>query len=172
MAGGAVTMRVYSDDGNAATANRFSSATATIPQTGGAAGDLAFVPFSSFTPSGGGANFAQAGAIQLEVTGAANVDGFLDGVTVAGPTPITRDIDNFDSADLRLTNTVDNASPNVGGNVTFTATVSNSGPSTATNVRVRDAHRDYLRPQTRNCARAVRVVCRANEPQVRQPSGR
>lgn len=139
LAGGTVTMRVFSDDGNAATTDRFSSATATIPQTGGAAGDLAYVPFSSFTPSGGGANFAQVGAIQLDVTGATNADGFLDGVTIAGPTLVTRDINNFDSADLRLTNTVDNVSPNVGSNVTLTVTVSNSGPSSATNVRVRDS---------------------------------
>ncbi|MCA9201868.1 MAG: DUF11 domain-containing protein, partial [Planctomycetales bacterium] len=42
-------------------------------------------------------------------------------------------------ADLSLTKTVDNASANVGQNVTFTVTVSNTGPDAATNVSVADA---------------------------------
>ncbi|HYG74921.1 MAG TPA: DUF11 domain-containing protein, partial [Planctomycetota bacterium] len=37
-------------------------------------------------------------------------------------------------ADLSITKTVDNATPNVGSNVVFTITVSNGGPDTATNV--------------------------------------
>ncbi|WP_109745330.1 DUF7507 domain-containing protein [Arcicella aurantiaca] len=41
-------------------------------------------------------------------------------------------------ADLSLTKTVDNARPNVGDNVTYTISVSNNGPSDATNVEVRD----------------------------------
>src|SRR4030095_7309627 len=40
------------------------------------------------------------------------------------------------SADLSLTKTVNNATPNVGTNVTFTITVTNAGPDTATNVAV------------------------------------
>jgi len=52
----------------------------------------------------------------------------LDGNTVVEP----------QSADLSLTKTVDNATPNVGSNVTFTITVTNSGPDSATNVTVRD----------------------------------
>ncbi|WP_139142084.1 putative Ig domain-containing protein, partial [Alteromonas lipolytica] len=53
--------------------------------------------------------------------------------------------DNIDSVsvdaqaiDLALSKTVDNASPNLGDNVTFTLTVSNTGPDTATNVVVTD----------------------------------
>ncbi|NJN76168.1 MAG: DUF11 domain-containing protein, partial [Synechococcaceae cyanobacterium RL_1_2] len=42
------------------------------------------------------------------------------------------------SADLSLTKTVDNASPNVGDNVVYTVTVNNTGPSDATNVDVTD----------------------------------
>ncbi|WP_430451466.1 DUF11 domain-containing protein [Rhodopirellula europaea] len=42
------------------------------------------------------------------------------------------------SADLSLTKTVDNASPNFGDAVTFTITVRNSGPDPATGIRVRD----------------------------------
>jgi large repetitive protein len=41
-------------------------------------------------------------------------------------------------ADLSLTKSVDNPRPNVGDNVTYTITVSNAGPSDATNVEVRD----------------------------------
>ena len=41
-------------------------------------------------------------------------------------------------ADLRITKTVDNPTPNVGGTVTFTVTVADLGPDPATNVRVND----------------------------------
>ncbi|MFC0181039.1 hypothetical protein ACFFJX_00010 [Pseudarcicella hirudinis] len=43
-----------------------------------------------------------------------------------------------DLADLSLTKVVSNVSPNVGENITYTITVSNAGPSTATNIKVRD----------------------------------
>jgi uncharacterized repeat protein (TIGR01451 family) len=44
----------------------------------------------------------------------------------------------FGSADLSLTKSVDNASPNVGDNVTFTIKLSNAGPNAATSVQVTD----------------------------------
>lgn len=50
----------------------------------------------------------------------------------AGTTPIP-------AADLALDKTVDNESPDVGSNVTFTVTLTNEGPSDATSVVVSDA---------------------------------
>jgi uncharacterized repeat protein (TIGR01451 family) len=41
-------------------------------------------------------------------------------------------------ADLSITKTVSNPTPNVGDTVTFTVTLSNLGPNTATNVTVND----------------------------------
>ncbi|OKO66810.1 DUF11 domain-containing protein, partial [Bradyrhizobium sp. AS23.2] len=41
-------------------------------------------------------------------------------------------------ADLQLTKTVSNPTPNVGDTITFTVTLSNVGPTTATNVGVQD----------------------------------
>lgn len=41
-------------------------------------------------------------------------------------------------SDLALTKTVDNATPLIGSNATFTVTVTNNGPSEATNVQVED----------------------------------
>src|SRR6202165_291968 len=42
------------------------------------------------------------------------------------------------AADIAITKTVDNATPNLGGQVTFTVTAHNNGPSTATGVKVTD----------------------------------
>src|SRR5262245_61910744 len=41
-------------------------------------------------------------------------------------------------ADLALTKSVSNAAPNVGDTITFTITLSNSGPDAATSVQVTD----------------------------------
>ena len=45
---------------------------------------------------------------------------------------------SIEFADLSLTKTVNNSTPMVGTNVIFTVTVTNNGPSTATNVKVKD----------------------------------
>ena len=141
LAGGDLTVRVYTSDGAAGTQNRFSTATVSIPNTGGGTTQLDFIPFSTFVDGGGGggaADFTQVGAIEFEIAGAANVNGFMDRVTTAGPTLFTENFDNFESADLSVLKTVDNQSPNVGDNVTYTLTVSNGGPDGATNVALTD----------------------------------
>lgn len=138
--GGQVVVRLYSDDGVGSTANRYSSATLDIPQTGGSVSQKEFIPFSSFTAtSGGGADFTQIGAIEMEiVTGAANVDGQADIVGTVGETNQVQNFDNFEQADLSLTKTIDDNTPNINQQVNFTITLSNAGPDAATNVAVRD----------------------------------
>ena len=59
--------------------------------------------------------------------GTDNNEDDTDGVTIGGQ-----------QADLSLTKTVDNALPNAGDVVTYTIIVTNAGPSTATNVEVKD----------------------------------
>ncbi len=54
------------------------------------------------------------------------------------PATNTNTVTNAVLADLSLTKTVSNATPNVGSNVTFTVTVTNAGPSNATGVVVGD----------------------------------
>lgn len=140
LAGGTITLRVYSDDGAGGTATQFSTATISLPVTGGSATALEYIPFSSFTAGGGGgADFTSVGAIEAEITGVANLDGEIDLVTVVGPTLFTQDFANFESADLSLTKTVSNAAPNVGDNVTFTLTLANAGPDGASSVAVGDS---------------------------------
>ncbi|MCA9145232.1 MAG: DUF11 domain-containing protein [Planctomycetales bacterium] len=139
LAGGTLEVLVYSDDGAGGTATRFSTATIALPVTGGSASALEYIPFSSFTTGGGGgANFASVGAIEAGISGVANLDAEIDLVTVVGPTLFTQNFSNFESADLSLTKSVSNATPNVGDSVTFTLTLANAGPDAASNVSVGD----------------------------------
>ena len=135
---GTVTIRIYSDDGNPDTATRFSTGVLAIPDTGGAPISLEFLSFDSFVASGGGgADFTQVGAIEMEITGAPNVNGAANLVGAIGPTVRGFDFDNFAVADLRLAMAVDEAAPGVGQNVTFSVTVNNDGPDTASGVAAR-----------------------------------
>ena len=64
-----------------------------------------------------------------------------DGTKNADPTPANNtatDVDTIAQADLSLTKTIDDPAPDAGQVVAFTLTVSNVGPSAATNVRVTD----------------------------------
>jgi len=136
---GTATIRIYTDNGVPGTATRFSTGVVQIPDTGGIASSLEFLAFSSFTAtSGGGADFTRVGAIELEITGAANVNGAANLVGAIGPTVRNADFSNFNTADLRLAMTASSASAGVGQNVTFTLTVNNDGPDTATGVAVRN----------------------------------
>ena len=68
--GGSVALRIYSDDGVPGTANRFSTGTVNIEDTGGSPTVTEFLPFTLITAtSGGGALFSDVGAIELEITG-------------------------------------------------------------------------------------------------------
>lgn len=139
LAGSQAVVRLYSNDGNVATANRFSTATLAIPQTGGNVSQKEFLSFSNFAAtSGGGADFSSVGAIELEITGTANIDGQADIVGTVGQTNIVQDFANFTQADLSLAMSVDDATPDINQNVNFTVTLTNNGPDTATNVAVSD----------------------------------
>jgi len=60
-----------------------------------------------------------------------------DGIDDSAPDSVTITA-NFPSADLELTKTVNNPTPNVGDPITFLVTVTNNGPNTATGVLVED----------------------------------
>ncbi|WP_413432987.1 DUF11 domain-containing protein [Crateriforma spongiae] len=138
--GGQAVVRIYSDDGNAATAERFSSATLNIPQTGGGVSSAEFLPFSSFVAAaGGGVDINNVGAIELEITGSANVNGTAELVGTVGQTAFTADFDNFTpTIDLSLSKTSASGEVAVGESTTFTITINNAGPVAATGVVVQD----------------------------------
>ncbi|QDT08378.1 Large cysteine-rich periplasmic protein omcB precursor [Planctomycetes bacterium K23_9] len=139
LAGGNAVVRLYSDDANAATTNRFSTATIPIPVTGGGTTTTEYVPFSNFiSAGGGGVNFADVGAIELDISGASNINGTADLVGTLAPNVFTANFDNLESSDLSLTKSVSDPTPNVGQQVVYTINVLNSGPSTATGVQVTD----------------------------------
>ncbi len=139
-AGGTAIIRIYSSDGVPGTATRFSTASLNIPDTGGTPSSAEFLPFTSFVDGGGGAAaLTSVGAIELEISGSANVNGTVELVGTIGPTTFTQDFANTESTDLSLTKTVSNSTPSTGQNVTFTITVTNAGPSGATSVQVRDS---------------------------------
>ena len=138
-AAGTATIRIFTDDGVAGTSTRFSTGVVQIPDTGGVASSLEFLPFSAFTAtSGGGADFTRVGAIELEITGAANVNGAANLVGAIGPTVRTADFNNRNTADLSLAMTVDNANPGIGDDITFTLTVRNAGPLDAGGITLRN----------------------------------
>ena len=139
LAGGEATVRVYSDDGVAGTANRFSTTSIAIPITTGNFLSAEFLDFDDFVPGpGGAADFSDVGAIELLITGAADVNGASEVIGAVGTTNIVQDFSNTQSADLQLTKTVNNATPGVGDTVTFTVIVNNQGPDNATGVEVTD----------------------------------
>ncbi|MCX6187917.1 MAG: hypothetical protein NTU43_13170, partial [Bacteroidetes bacterium] len=93
-------------------------------------------------------NLANGGSATLTVVATVNASGsYSNTATISGnkadptsgnntstvtPVPVPQ-------ADLAIVKTVNNSTPNVGSNVTFTLTASNNGPSNATGVSVNDA---------------------------------
>ncbi len=137
---GTATIRIYTDDGVAGTASRYSTGVVTIPDTGGVASSLEYLPFTLFTPtSGGGADFSRVGAIELEITGAANVNGSANLVGAIGPTVREADFTNRNTANLSLAMSAVPLALGIGETVTFTLTVNNAGPLDATGIVVRNS---------------------------------
>ncbi len=133
---GSVVLRVYTD------ATQWSQAEAAIPNTGGTPDETIEILFTDFSQGTGAADavtWDNVGAIQLEITSSGTaVDGEIDFIGLIGPTLFTENFANFETADLELEKTVDDATPNLGQNVVFTVSLTNDGPDTATGVIVAD----------------------------------
>ncbi|MDX1945543.1 MAG: DUF11 domain-containing protein [Pirellulaceae bacterium] len=129
-----VKLRVYTD------ATHFSdSASFTVPGTNNdTAHVFEFADFTTGTGAAGAATFTSIGAIELIIdTGTDGTDGRVTLLGAYGPTVLTQNISN--NADLSLTKVKDIPSPNVGQNVTFTITVTNSASNAgATGIVVTD----------------------------------
>ncbi|TWU05979.1 SdrD B-like domain-containing protein [Stieleria varia] len=139
IAGSTALLRVYSNDSNAGTSNRFSTATVDIPIVNSALDTvMEFVPFSAFTANGGGADFTNATAVELVIQGMNQTNGSAKLIGAFAATQFTANFDNFEQADLSITKSANVQSPNVGDTVTYTLAVTNLGPQTATSVQVTD----------------------------------
>ena len=112
--------------------------------------------FVSATPSSGTwsapnwtiGNLANGGSATLSIVATVKTSGsYANTATITGgqtdPTPGNNSSTStpvpVGTTDLAVVKTVNNATPNVGSNVTFTITATNNGPSAATGVSVNDA---------------------------------
>ena len=91
----------------------------------------------------GGSSYPPITVTVTVLQGAANAVSNSASVSGGGQTNTTNDTATdptniVSRADIELTKTVDNATPNLGANVTFTITATNNGPSDATGVQVTD----------------------------------
>ncbi len=133
--GGTATIRIYNDDLVESTADLF--ATATVPIPAGASLSTEFIPLGQFVPNGNNIiNLAAISAIELEITGVADVNGAANLVGAVGNTIFEQNFDNFETADLNLAMTVDDPAPLVDQEITYTVTIRNEGPDIATGVLV------------------------------------
>lgn len=106
-AGGLLDVRIYTDSGN------WSSGSIAIPETGGAATAEIVLPFASFVAQAGtGANFANVGAISIEIAGGQAVDGQLEVLRNYAPLTLTANFAN--SVPMSLGNFVWNDTNNNG----------------------------------------------------------
>ena len=94
--GGNVTFRVYKD------ANDWSTATVPMPNTGGAAQEALFLPFSSFTTGAGtgAGSFSDVGAVQLDISGNTAVNGQVGEIGVMGPTQLVTNLGFYQPATI------------------------------------------------------------------------
>ncbi len=131
-AGGTVRILVYTD------ASNYSQATFTLG-VGSVQSHLLSLA-SDFTAAGGsGANFANVGAIELQVdTTTVALDGQLSTFRMVGSKTFPADFNNQPAADLSLAKTTGNPNVDVGQTTSFTLNLLNSGPDAATNVAVTD----------------------------------
>ncbi len=104
---GELAVRVYSDSGN------WSLGSLMLPDTGGAATDSIVIPFTSFVAqAGGGADFTNVGAIEMEITGGQAVDGQLE--VLRAFAPLTKTVNFVTSQPLSIGNLVWNDTNNNG----------------------------------------------------------
>jgi uncharacterized repeat protein (TIGR01451 family) len=133
---GVATLRVYTD------ANNWSRAVVPLTDTSGQADAEYLIEMAKdFTVgAGSGATFTNVGAVVFEVVANSTaMDGQMTVIATAGPGTDTVNFDNIPPADLGLTGSVSKSNPSVGESVTFTLTLTNAGPSTATGVTVGDS---------------------------------
>ena len=82
---GSLTITVHTDGTSS------SSITTTVPTT---AAEI-YLPYSTFTGSGGGADFSNVGAVEMSISGPAGFDGEVDLFQAFGPTVFNADFVNF-----------------------------------------------------------------------------
>jgi uncharacterized repeat protein (TIGR01451 family) len=93
-----VTLLVYTDAGD------WSSAVVDVPNTGGADTSSVFVPYSSFSNgAGNGANFADVGAMVMQITGNQAANGQISTIGAVGPTELTANFANYQPASVGTT---------------------------------------------------------------------
>jgi uncharacterized repeat protein (TIGR01451 family) len=121
------------------TCNWTCSGTGGASCTGGGSGAISDAAVS--LPAGTSVTYTAACAISSASTGSLVNTATVSGVVADGNSAnnSATDTDTLQpNADLSISKTVDNATPGVGGNVTFTVTASNLGPSDAASVVVDD----------------------------------
>jgi len=136
-AGTEARIRVYTD------ATHWSQATVALTATAGQPDAEYYLDYATDFADGAGAvdgaDFDNVGAVELEIEATvAAADGRVTLIGAIGPNVVTEDFPNIESADLSLSKIVDDGTPNVGQNVTFTLTLTNGGPDTANNIAVTD----------------------------------
>ncbi|WP_404310668.1 DUF11 domain-containing protein [Neorhodopirellula lusitana] len=136
---GIALVRIYSDPGGSGTAG-VSTGTLDIQRSTTRPTDTEFIDFDDFvSTSGGGADFTQIGAIEIEIQGGPDYDALANAFVTLGPNVIpVADFSNFESVDLRLSKELVTTNATFNQPVTFTLTLVNEGDDTATGIVVTD----------------------------------